>query len=1610
MNFHKTIGFLATLLLVLGLGVPDSFAQTGTTTVELSRSSYVREGSSVVVTVTLDPAPAANTSVDVTLTITTNATPDPNYRYTVGDGTAFDPGATVNVGASGSGTVTLHIAEDDAPNDDDTDEFRDTGILSVTAQATTNHAISDAVTLPIRDNDDATGGDMKFTVSPPSYTAEAGAQNVTVTVELEEQPAADLIVKVNANVIATVAGTTTTVSLNEVNLPIERETTDNPPKPNKKGSATLPLPSDNDAEGTVEVKASAVDYNSATLTIPIITRDANDAEGFRVTIAPADGAWLGFGGKKVKVHVTRLDNTKSYPWTTFRSVAVSLRDTALSAHKFITVTANDLANRDGDIVFRKTQVDNNPNSTPDPAANNNAIAYSLSDDRLTFSIELDELTATTAPGVLGLLLGESSDGTKNNDAESHHPQAGITAKGQRMGVYATATFRVDDNTTFDLDSKDTKKKVFSNDANLGGLADADKVVGDGKLFKIDLIKPANTAVAADFKVRVGGTNIADGDGTEAKIGDEIEVAVGIAKTTRFLRDGGMQIQIQTIKNTDASGNANTATLKTANFSQAQISAVAGDSLRASLKLTAGLIKTPATAAGNTPDGAKLAKGKKFEPDYVDLRARVRTKDQAGNFSVQVKKDFAGDTRAPGISVLYPADGGRFTGHNIDTDFDKHLNPLKIRVDEDIDSLYVHVDGAIVGKLGDDNNASGKIILWEDENMDDDRGEIVKRAGATTVGDTITYETAGLKWKNAKGELKATGQGGTKVDLVVVAVDKVGNVAKTTLKGVTHDEKPPTITDWFPKNSLIEDDDNQINDATRHPVITLKEAVDSLSVTYDPSSGKDIVEVVGNLAKGDQQVMISEDFVDGRTYTLTIFARDLAGNAYETDAGDAQDMKFNSQFDNPQASMFTVKNISPAKSDSVVAGQALYLEIQAVDNNGTSDTKDDRDALTYKNTGSEVRVSAWAGDAAAESVMFHGGGVTDNGDGTATLNADGWKLGKRRVYAKSNKAMDLLTVMVEHRNAGEGGTSVVAFNGSIDSLYVDSADFAGFEITAWEDGVDGPAQEVWGDFTLKVVPVDKFGNPSVKAYKTTPTKGKNDVTKDADIQAATDSLAVLDTRVKDDGFNYKNGFDVNLRSLPDIGLPPFEWTIELAGEDFPVTAPSNRKRVDVQVRIDNTTLKPDDMRSQNVKSSESITVAEPLSPTLSLSVPGKEGDQSGNDVVLPDDGITVTVKAAGFNAGSDVAFTKDGTAMDAVKANADGEATLDITMSEAGTVTVSATDGRFSTGDLSIVFVVPTRKAYTDASGQPVYLIASGDMTVGVDDFLAFVAAYGSSAGDDNYNLQADIDGDGDVDVDDFLAFVGSYGRTATGPATKPLVLLPGINENAEFSLSLGSERVVSGELVAVDVSLANVEALIGYGFALNYDATKFEFVSVAPADEDLLKSTGGETLFHHVVADGQIAVANGLYNGTAVSGGGNVVRFVFRVLHEFEDIARFEIADGLVFDPSQLQNPAVVAGVLELQSTPREFALHQNFPNPFNPDTTIKYDLAESADVTLQIYNVLGQVVRTLVASEAQNAGRYQIRWNGMDDRGVPVSSGVYFFHISADGKFNDVRKLMLLK
>jgi hypothetical protein len=90
--------------------------------------------------------------------------------------------------------------------------------------------------------------------------------------------------------------------------------------------------------------------------------------------------------------------------------------------------------------------------------------------------------------------------------------------------------------------------------------------------------------------------------------------------------------------------------------------------------------------------------------------------------------------------------------------------------------------------------------------------------------------------------------------------------------------------------------------------------------------------------------------------------------------------------------------------------------------------------------------------------------------------------------------------------------------------------------------------------------------------------------------------------------------------------------------------------------------------------------------------------------------------------------------------------------------------------------------------------------------------------------------------------------------------------------------------------------------------------------------------------------------------------------------------------------------------------LEDNYPNPFNPTTTIKYSIADRGQVTLKIYNAAGQLVRTLVNEEqAPVAGGFSKVWNGLNDRGQSVASGVYFYQLTAKN-FEQTKKMVLLK
>ncbi|MDE2798726.1 MAG: T9SS type A sorting domain-containing protein [Gemmatimonadota bacterium] len=1508
------------------------------------------------------------------------------------------------------------------------DEDSDNEMLVINGDVDGANNVADMLTITIREPAAPTRN-LTLALSPNNVNDDAGATMVTVTATVDL--GASVTVVTSTTVALTVAshaanpaesGDYTISTLENIEVTISSGQTGS-------GTSTFtitPAVDTDDTDPEIIVIQGTATVDGATLTgfqnftinesaevMDQLPKNAVDASGFRLTIAaPGVGKWAKAAKNQVKVQLHRRAGLAS-DFGNYETIKVSLYDEDIQHNDDNERLSN------ADVLYSISVTEDSENAQ----LTNLAMA----------SMETDSLSMVTGENVgtpnatTNIVAYERRTRTGKYDVlEFRFNIPKVNGAADLRKVYAVATFTSGNiSGTAEIESRDTETTIYP--ANPSAFPDK---VGDGKLVMIDRNPPADNIIG-NLTVNITDEN---DNAMGAGIGDEIELTGTVDVPFRdhsvvfhiihempaTVNDDGTDVVV--IKRNEALVGFSKTFSATAVFDAVN----AGDPLSHEFKVTQNQFKRKYTAKDPRED-PKFAKNDTREDDQMTVMLRAQVKDVAGNATTQgTSAEFTLDSKPPKIKILYPKpsapDSNRFTaGAMQEYEFigeggqEVDLNPLKFNVDEGLSAAYVVVDGNHAAR--NDTTDIGVDLIDGDNIVD--------------LTDTDNEHRVYERTDNGKDDSKrASKEGfynkGTKTAKVTVAAtDMSGNTAKATPDGgdPIFDNLPAKLTKLFPNTTDLEPYDLKIggSEGTQNPVFRLNEAVDSILARYE--GGGDILEVVGTDAQNstvDNNIRIKfmgdNALRDGELYDLQVYVRDLAGHVTLSDRQDG--LTFEESLSNPAAGAFKLAtnvrawdgNADPAaagfvKMDSVVANQAMRLTITALDAALSESAGEDRVAITYAESG--VKVVVMDSDGNPEPTAKFWGGAS--GNGTATLNDLGWSGGERNIFFQVTNAGSY-TVAVKDMNAD--GT--VNFMKTTD-IVVDAADFQKFVITSTDDDFD-PADSgtVWEDFDLMVTPTDNYGNASLKTFNNFAGTGK------VAPVAAQDSLDILDTRVGKTAPAPENAgnstkkythVDVNFATslIEDL---PFSWSVAQAGDTFSVRTQEGRTRGTARVRaiVDNDFLLVTDLRSKNRSGEASFTIQQPVDISITLWVPGKDGDQAGQTVEIPAGGtVAVTARAEGLNEGDSVTLSSPLGSVD-MTADANGHAAVTVPLSGSGSVTVTATSGQNSES-LEVVYEEQSgRMAFVDANGDPVYLVDLSDNTVDQNDIMAFVIAYLSDAGESNYNPQADANDDGTVDDDDLALIVTSWLKTAVnGPATKPIVM-PGVNQNAEFALSLGSERVVAGELVAVDVSLANVEAVMGYGFDLNYDAAKFEFVSVAPADEDLLTSTGGETLSHHVVTDGQVHVVTGLYNGTAVSGGGDIVRFVFRVLYEFEDNARFEIANGLVFDPSQLSNPAVVAGVLELQSTPREFALHQNFPNPFNPDTTIKYDLAESADVTLQIYNVLGQVVRTLVASEAQNAGRYQIRWNGMDERGVPVSSGIYFYQISADGKFSDVRKLMLLK
>jgi hypothetical protein len=314
-----------------------------------------------------------------------------------------------------------------------------------------------------------------------------------------------------------------------------------------------------------------------------------------------------------------------------------------------------------------------------------------------------------------------------------------------------------------------------------------------------------------------------------------------------------------------------------------------------------------------------------------------------------------------------------------------------------------------------------------------------------------------------------------------------------------------------------------------------------------------------------------------------------------------------------------------------------------------------------------------------------------------------------------------------------------------------------------------------------------------------------------------------------------------------------------------------------------------------------------------------------------------------------------------------------------------------------------RNNVVDQFGVPVYGLFGVDNQVGFDDFFIFADHFGLTVSDVGFDKAFDLSPNNKVDFDDFFVFADNFGRNIKA-AGKLVPIRTGLNSDASLSLSTGAELPVAGEETQVQVMLGDFTELMGYGFTLEYDPNDLEFVRVAPVDNNVLGE--GALAQPRVISktDGELSI---LAYGDAVTEGELGIDLVFQTKGEIEE-SLIELTAGQLRDGNYAVNQVASLDLIRIETRPETYALRNNYPNPFNPETTIKYQLPENADVRLEIRNVVGQLVRTLVADH-QSAGRYTVRWDASNDNGQNLSSGVYFYVLQA-GEFRQIKRMLLLK
>jgi hypothetical protein len=318
------------------------------------------------------------------------------------------------------------------------------------------------------------------------------------------------------------------------------------------------------------------------------------------------------------------------------------------------------------------------------------------------------------------------------------------------------------------------------------------------------------------------------------------------------------------------------------------------------------------------------------------------------------------------------------------------------------------------------------------------------------------------------------------------------------------------------------------------------------------------------------------------------------------------------------------------------------------------------------------------------------------------------------------------------------------------------------------------------------------------------------------------------------------------------------------------------------------------------------------------------------------------------------------------------------------------------------------------------IAAAYDGYVNFNDLLPFSNTYGSTYPAPGFNPEADFGPtynmspkgipttDNKVEFEDLAIFAINY--DAVVPAfAKDHPVLPDVSIQSRTGLRIVEHQITDGYRVDLylDNPSNNAKALIG---ALSFDVSRLQYASatMSPA----LSGSALPIFFKPLVDEGTVSISAAvLGNGLTFTGSGLVATVDFRVKAGGKTrvaLSHVDIRDNENKRLVPFGTPIPDANSIAETDVASTCSVMQNQPNPFNPETRISYGLPATSRVTLRVYNVVGELVKTLV-DDVQAAGQHEVVWNSTNDNNEKVASGIYFYRFTTPD-YQKTVKMILLK